>query len=100
MADRMTKERKLVALMINDLGSSLSEREMVTAEEEVHALPDEELDRVLAERLDLPYPVDEDVLERALASVEGPEPPASEGTGGFTGAPDMSHEPRPEEREG
>ena len=96
MADRKAKERKLVALMINDLGSSLSETEMVTAEEEVHALPDEELDRILAERLDLPYPVDEDVLERALARVEGPERP---GMGGFTGAPDMSHEPRPEERE-
>ena len=88
-----------MALMVNDLGSSLSESEMVTAEGEVRALPDEELDRMLAERLDLPYPVAEDVLERALARVEEPERPASEGKGSFTGAPDMSHEPRPEERE-
>jgi hypothetical protein len=99
LADRTTKERKLVALMVTDLGSSLSESEVVTAEGEVSALPDEELDRMLAERLDLPYPVAEDVLERALARVEEPERPASEGKGGFTGAPDMSHEPRPEERE-
>ena len=88
-----------MALMVNDLGSSLSESEMVTAEGEVSALADEELDRMLAERLDLPYPVAEDVLERALARIEEPERPASEGMGGFTGAPDMSHEPRPEERE-
>jgi hypothetical protein len=100
LADRMAKERKLVALMINDLGSNLSEPEVVAAEEEVRALPDEELDRILAERLDLPYPVDEEVLERALARIEEPERPSLEGPGGFTGAPDMSHEPRPEERGG
>ena len=99
MANRNTRERKLIALMVNDLGAS-SEPDAARLEEEVGALSDEELDRTLAGRLDLPYPVDEDVLERALASVEGPRPPASEGTGGFTGAPDMSHEPRPEEREG
>jgi hypothetical protein len=100
LADRMAKERKLVALMINDLGSNLSEPEVVAAEEEVRALPDEELDRILAERLDLPYPVDEEVLERALARIEEPERPSLEGPGGFTGAPDMSHEPGPEERGG
>jgi hypothetical protein len=94
MADRRTKERKLVALMVNDLGA-----ENVTGmEEEVHALSDEELDRTLAGRLDLPYPVDEEVLDRALVRVEEPEELSERG--GFTGAPDMSHGPRPEEREG
>jgi hypothetical protein len=94
MADRRTKERKLVALMVNDLGA-----ENVTGmEEEVHALSDEELDRTLAGRLDLPDPVDEEVLDRALVRVEEPEELSERG--GFTGAPDMSHGPRPEEREG
>ncbi len=97
MADRATKERKLVALMVNDLGTD-SEPEMVQLEEEVRALSKEELDRTLAERLDLPYPVDEEVLDRALARVEEPERISQGEPGEFTGAPDMSHEPRPEER--
>ena len=71
--DRRTKERKLVALMANDLGAGMGEREMAEAEEEVRSLPDEDLDRTLAGRLDLPYPVDEEVLERVLARVEEPE---------------------------
>lgn len=96
MADRETKERKLVALMVNDLGTD-SEPEMVRVEEEVRAISDEDLDSTLASRLDLPYPVDEEVLDRALARVEEPERISQ---GGFTGAPDMSHEPRPEERRG
>jgi hypothetical protein len=101
MADRRTKERKLVALMVNDMGvADINEAEMVEMESEVGALPDEELDKILAERLDLPYPVDEEVLVRVLSRVEEPERPSSEGPGGFTGAPDMSHEPRPEERQG
>ena len=55
MADRRTKERKLVALMANDMGiADLNEPEMITMEEEVRALPDEELDKVLAKRLELP----------------------------------------------
>ncbi len=98
MADRMTKERKLVALMVNDLGAD-SEPDMVRIEEETQALPDEELDRTLAGRLDLPYPVDDAVMDRALAHVEEPEVLSERGSGGFTGAPDMSHSPRPEERE-
>jgi hypothetical protein len=99
MADRQTKERKLIALMVNDLGiADTEELEMVKMEEEVRYLPDEELDRTLAERLDLPYPVDAEVLDRALARVEEPERLSEGGSGGFTGAPDMSHEPRPEER--
>jgi hypothetical protein len=97
MADRRTKERKLVALMVNDLGAE-SESDAAVIEDEAHALSDEELDRTLAGRLDLPYPVDEEVLDRALARVEELEELSEQG--GFTGAPDMSHDPRPEEREG
>jgi hypothetical protein len=97
MADRKTKERKLISLMVNDLGiADTKEPEMVKMEEEVRSLPTEELDRTLTERLDLPYPVDAEVLDRALARVEEPERLSE----GFIGAPDMSHEPRPEERHG
>lgn len=99
MMNRQSKERKLVALMVNDLEANLSEPEMARVEEEVHNLPGEELDRTLAQRLDLSYPVREEELERALAQVEEPEHPSAGETGGFTGAPDMSHEGRPEERE-
>ncbi len=99
MPDRRTKEKKLVALMVNDFGmADVSEAEMVRMNEEVRSLPDDELDRTLAGRLDLPYPVDAEVLERALALVEEPERLSEGGPGGFTGAPDMSHEPRPGER--
>ena len=97
MADRETKERKLIALMVNDLGPGFGEREMAGLQREVHALPDDELHRTLAGRLDLPDSVDEETLERALLHVEEPEEISR---GNFTGAPDMSHEPRPEEREG
>ena len=95
--DRRTRERKLVALMVNDLGiADMEEPGMTRLSDEVRALSDAELDRTLASRLDLPYPVDPEVLERALSRVEEPE----RLSGGFTGAPDMSHEGRPEEREG
>ena len=97
MADRKTKERKLVALMVNDLGTD-SEPKMVQMEKEVRTLSDEDLDSTLASRLDLPYPVDEEVLDRALARIEEPERISQGEMGEFTGAPDMSHEPRPEER--
>lgn len=93
--DRTTKERKMVALMVKDLGiSDTDEQEMVKINEEVSALPEEELDRTLAGRLNLPYPVDEEVLDRALNSVDEPERLSED----YTGAPDMSHEGRPEER--
>ena len=101
MADRETKERKLLALMVNDLGiADTEEPEMVKMEEEVRSLSDEELDQMLASRLDLPYPVDAEVLDRVLVRVEEPERLSQWGPGGFTGAPDMSHEPRPGERRG
>ena len=99
MADRATKERKLVALMVNDLGAD-TESEMTGIEKEVRSLSDEELDETLAGRLDLPYPIDAEVLDRALARVEEPGRLSEKEPGGFTGAPDMSHEPRPEERKG
>jgi hypothetical protein len=98
MADRGTRERKLVALMVGDLGAD-TELEVASMEEEVRALPDEELDKTLAGRLNLPYPVDAEVLDRALSHVEEPERLSERRPGGFTGAPDMSHEPRPDERE-
>jgi hypothetical protein len=98
MADRGTRERKLVALMVGDLGTD-TELEVASMEEEVRALPDEELDKTLAGRLNLPYPVDAEVLDRALSRVEEPERLSERSPGGFTGAPDMSHEPRPDERE-
>lgn len=99
--DRTAKERKLVALMINDMGASgLEETEMVRMDEEVRGLSDEELDRTLASRLGLSESVDEVDLEEALRFVEEPDRPSADGPGGFTGAPDMSHEARPEEREG
>jgi hypothetical protein len=100
VADRETKDRKLISLMVNDLEASLNEPEMAQAADEVRALPDEEIDRMLASRLDLPYPTDEATLDQALSRVEEPESSSGQSSGGFTGAPDLSHEPRPEEREG
>jgi hypothetical protein len=97
MADRETRERKLVALMVNDLGPGFGEQEMATLESEVRTLSDDELRGTLAARLDLPRSVDDETLEETLFHVEEPEK-VSENR--FTGAPDMSHEPRPEEREG
>jgi len=97
MADRETKERKLIALMVNDLGPGFGEKEMAGLKNEVSALSDEELHGTLASRLDLPPSVDEDTLGQALLHVEEPEEISGSG---FTGAPDMSHEPRPQEREG
>ena len=40
MADRETKERKLMALMVNDLGPGFGKREMANLKEEVSALSD------------------------------------------------------------
>ena len=97
MADRQTRERKLIALMVNDLGPGLGEQEIAGLEQEVRALPDNELRNTLAARLDLPRSVDEETLEDTLLHVEEPEEISGDE---FTRAPDMSHEPRPEERKG
>lgn len=99
--DRGTKERKMVALMVNDLGiADIEETDMQRMNREVQALPEEELNETLATRVGLAHPVDEAALEAALQRVEEPERASQEGPDGFTGAPDMSHEARPEEREG
>jgi hypothetical protein len=96
LADRQTKERKLLALMVNDLGlADVEEAEMTRMRREISSLPEDELDETLSTRLDLPLPVDAEALNRALSRVEEPEKLSQSG---FTGAPDMSHEPRPEER--
>lgn len=101
MADRGTKERKLMALMVNDLGiADIKEPEMKKMNEEVRGLSDVDLNWMLASRLELPDPTDEEALDRALAGVQEPERLSIGGPEGFTGAPDMSHEGRPEEREG
>ncbi len=96
MADRNTKERKLIALMLNDLASSMGHDDLSQAEAEVKALSGEEVDRTLASRLGLPYPTDEEALDAALLHVE--EPKTHSGSpGNLTAAPDMSHEPGPGE---
>ena len=97
MADREKRERKLVALMVNDLGLDFGEKEMVGLQNEVGALPDDELRGALAARLGLAPTVDEETLDQALLHVEEPEEISGDR---FTRAPDMSHEPRPEERDG
>ena len=96
MADRSTKERKLIALMLNDLASSMDRDDLSQAEQETRALSDDELDRTLASRLDLPHPTDEETLNAALLHVEEPET-NSGSPGDLTAAPDMSHEPGPRE---
>ena len=97
MADRDTKERKLVALMVNDLEASLGHQEISQAEEETRALSDEDLDRTLTGRLGLDYPTDEAALDAALLHVQEPETPPGTSPGDIAPAPDMSHEPGPGE---
>src|SRR4051794_29497455 len=93
MADRRTKEMKLLALMVKDLGvTSIKESEMVEMKREVNDLSNEDLDRTLVERLDIPYPVHDEVLDRALARIEEPEHLSRRVPDGFTGAPVMSHQ--------
>ena len=75
MMDRSTKERKLMSLIINDLELDLTESEMIELQQEVHDLPEEELDRSLASRLDLPYPLDERAVEQVVSRSEEPELP-------------------------
>ena len=96
MAKRNTKERKLIALMLNDLASSMGHDDLSQAEGEVKALSDEEIDRTLASRLDLPFPTDEEALDTALLHVEERETDSGS-PGNLTAAPDMSHEPGPGE---
>jgi hypothetical protein len=88
--DRSTKERKLIALMISDLELDLTEPEMIELEQEVHALADEELDRTLASRLGLAYPVDEQAMEQVLSRIGEPEPLLGGEEGSVSGTTDMS----------
>jgi hypothetical protein len=97
MTEREKRERKLVALMVNDLGPGFGEKEVVNLQTGVNALSDDELRSTLAARLDLPRSVDEETLQESLLHVDEREEISGNR---FTGAPDMSHEPRPEEREG
>lgn len=100
MVDRSFKERKLVALMVNDLeAAELGEQEMNRLTGEVRALSDEDLNETLISRLNLPQDIAESSLEEALSLVREPQVISSEEPGGFSRAPDMSHDPRPEERD-
>lgn len=100
MANRSKRERKLISLMINDFeGPSLSESRMSELTSEVEGLSDGELGRTLASRLGLPYETDDAKLDEALDLVSEPELISGDGPDDFTRAPDMSHQPRPEERE-
>lgn len=100
MADRSKRERKMISLMINDFeAAKLDEARMSQLVGEVKSLSDDELARTLASRLGLPHATDETALEAALERVEEPEI-ISGSLERFTRAPDMSHEPRPEERNG
>jgi hypothetical protein len=101
MADRGKRERKLISLMINDFeAAELSESRMSELTSEVENLPDEELGNMLTSRLGLPGSASEESLDEALDQVAEPELISGSGFDDFTRAPDMSHEPRPEEREG
>src|SRR5215207_4728938 len=93
MTDRGTKERKLIAFIINDLELDLEEPEKIEVEQEVRALPYEELDRTLASRLELPYPVDEQAMEQALSRSEEPKLLLGGELGSVSGTTDTSHEP-------
>ena len=99
MTDRSTKERKLMTLMITDLKLNLEELEMIEVEEEVRVLPDEELDRTLASRLDLPYPTDEQAMEQALSRIEEPELPRGGEVDSVSGTTGINNELRPGDHE-
>ena len=99
MVDRSFRERKLVALMVNDLeAAELGEQEMNRLTGEVRALSDEDLNETLISRLNLAQESSESSLEEALSLVTEPQVISSEEPGDFSRAPDLSHEPRPEER--
>ncbi|WP_047866282.1 hypothetical protein [Rubrobacter aplysinae] len=101
MADRSKRERKLISLMINDFeAAELSEARMSELTSEVENLSDEELGDMLTTRLGLSGASSEAELDEALDNVSEPELISGSGLDDFTRAPDMSHEPRPEEREG
>jgi len=89
-----------MALMITDLELDLGETEMVEVLEEVRALPDEELDKTLASRLELPYPLDEQALEQASSHIEEPEMRPGGEAASVSGTTDTGPELRAEDDEG
>ena len=100
MTDRITKERKLIGLILTDLELDLTEPEMLEVQQEVRDLADEELDRTLASRLNLSYPVDDQALEQVLNRIEDQELPHEWQLGSGPGTTETSHESlRPVERE-
>ena len=98
--NRTTKELKLMALMISDLELNLKDLEIIQVEKELQALPDEELDKTLASRLTLPYPVNEQAMEQALGRIEEPELLRGEEAGSVSETIDASYELRSGEHEG
>jgi hypothetical protein len=72
MADRETRERKLIALMVNDLGPGFGEKEMAGLQSEVSVLSDDELRSTLATRLDLPPPSTRTGWERPSCTSRSP----------------------------
>lgn len=99
MVDRSKRERKMISLMVNDFeAAELSEARMKELTSEVEGLSDEDLDGTLKTRLGLPQGTGEQSFDEALDLVSEPEL-ISGSADDFTRAPDMSHEPRPEERE-
>jgi hypothetical protein len=100
MTDRSTKERKLMALIITDLELDLEKMEMVEVEKEVRALSNQELDKALASRLELPNLLDEQAMEEALSHIEEPQPRPRGEARSVSGTTDTSHELRPEADEG
>jgi hypothetical protein len=101
MSDRRERENGLIALMVKDIGDRQPpEMDILTIEQEVRDLSDEDLERTLCSRLGLAYPVDPEELDAALSDIDRQEHLSPEGVEGYTKAPDLSHEPRPEERPG
>jgi hypothetical protein len=90
--DRGTKERKLMFLIINDLELNLTEPEMIELQQEVHDLPEEELDRALASRLELPHPLDERAAEQVLSRFEEPDLLHGKQLGSGSSTTDTGHE--------
>ena len=95
--ERDKRERKLVALMLNDLSADMGAEKASGMRREVGELPDEELRRTLARRMDLGDDVAEADLDDALAFVKEPEILSDKESGepgdptDLGAAPDMSH---------
>lgn len=93
--EREKRERKLVALMLNDLSGDMQAGEVSAMRREIGELPDEELHRTLAGRLNLDDGATDEDLDDALAFVGEPEILSDEEGSGDSNdlgtTPDMSH---------